>query len=94
MMQDDANKSAKHDVNRLLVTQGLLAVTQILLQFPRNDANDGSDGQSQPMGTITNELHKSDQIQGGISLMFLRKHGSCVDVRFEYNQPQNNGEKT
>jgi hypothetical protein len=33
MVQDGANKSAKHDVNEPHVTQGILAVTQIPFQF-------------------------------------------------------------
>ena len=45
-MQGDANMSAGHDANSRRVTDGAVAVTQIPLQFPRNDANDAGDGTS------------------------------------------------
>ena len=63
------------------MTQGILTMTQIPLQFPRNDANDGSDGPFRPLKNDFLKLQEFHPNLGRFRLMFFQNHGSCVDVQ-------------
>jgi len=94
-MQGDANKSARHDANEGRMTEPAGAVTQIPLQFGRNDANDGRDGRPRTARidreTITRELQKSGRTGGGFRLTVSRKDGSCVYVQANRSTAQPRG---
>ena len=77
-MQNGAITSAADDASLAGMTQSLAAVTQIPLQFPRTDANDGRDANPGAFIRGGKEFSKFRPGGGEIRLIFSPKDGSCV----------------